>query len=100
MTAVGPAAARPDDPARAASGEGDAVRAGANSSPVPALGPRKAVGANLQSTLDELSRPGRGSAKVPHPPADALDGVPAEMLRAAPLALPELNEPEVIRHFV
>ena len=33
--------------------------------------------ASLQPTLAELSRPGRGSTKVPHPPADALVGVPA-----------------------
>ncbi|MDQ3938894.1 MAG: aminomethyl-transferring glycine dehydrogenase subunit GcvPB [Chloroflexota bacterium] len=37
---------------------------------------------------------------MPHPPADALDGIPAELRRARPLALPELNEPEVIRHYV
>ncbi len=64
------------------------------------LGPRVAVGAPLQPTLAELSRPGRGGDKIPHPPANALDGIPAEHLRKAPLALPELNEPEVIRHFV
>jgi glycine dehydrogenase subunit 2 len=64
------------------------------------LGPRRAVGPSLQPTLDELSRPGRGSTKVPHPPADALDRLPADARRARPLALPELNEPEVIRHFV
>ena len=45
-------------------------------------------------------RPGRGGDKIPHPPADALDGIPAAQRRATPLALPELNEPEVIRHFV
>ncbi|HSH22140.1 MAG TPA: aminomethyl-transferring glycine dehydrogenase subunit GcvPB, partial [Candidatus Caenarcaniphilales bacterium] len=50
--------------------------------------------------LDELSRPDRGSAKVPHPPGDALDGVPQVLRRKAPLALPELSEPDVIRHFV
>jgi glycine dehydrogenase subunit 2 len=64
------------------------------------LGPRSAVGASLQPTLAELSRPGRGGDKIPHPPADALDGIPADQRRASPLALPELNEPEVIRHFV
>jgi len=61
---------------------------------------RPAVGAMLQPTLAELSRPGRGGGKVPHAPADALDGVPTAARRAAPLALPELNEPEVVRHFV
>ncbi|HUP83035.1 MAG TPA: aminomethyl-transferring glycine dehydrogenase subunit GcvPB [Candidatus Limnocylindria bacterium] len=64
------------------------------------LGPRRVVGPGLQPTLDELSRPGRATAKVPHPPADALERIPQDARRAAPLALPELNEPEVIRHFV
>ena len=64
------------------------------------LGPRMAVGPSLQPTLAELSRPGRGSTKVPHPPADALDRIPAAARRSEPLGLPELNEPEVIRHFV
>jgi glycine dehydrogenase subunit 2 len=61
---------------------------------------RQAVGPSLQPTLAELSRPGHPSNKVPHPPADALAGVPAAHLRSAPLALPELAEPEVVRHFV
>ncbi|HWH24851.1 MAG TPA: aminomethyl-transferring glycine dehydrogenase subunit GcvPB [Candidatus Limnocylindria bacterium] len=50
--------------------------------------------------MAELSRPGRGSTKVPHPPAGALDAIPAAARRRVPLGLPELNEPEVIRHFV
>ncbi len=66
----------------------------------PDLGPRTAVGPDLQPTLAELSRPGRGGGKIPHPPADALAGVPAGQRRVGPLALPELNEPEVVRHFV
>jgi len=66
----------------------------------PNLGPVSAVGPQLQPTLMELSRPGRGGGKVPHPPADALDGIPAEHRRVMPAALPELSEPEVIRHFV
>jgi glycine dehydrogenase subunit 2 len=61
---------------------------------------RQVVGVGLQPTLAELSRPGRGSAKVPHPPKDAMERIPAAQRRAKPLALPELNEPEVIRHFV
>ncbi|MEO8625995.1 MAG: aminomethyl-transferring glycine dehydrogenase subunit GcvPB [Candidatus Limnocylindrales bacterium] len=64
------------------------------------LGPLRVVGPGLQPTLDELSRPGRATIKVPHPPADALTRIPSDQRRAAPLALPELNEPEVIRHFV
>jgi glycine dehydrogenase subunit 2 len=54
----------------------------------------------LVPTLAELSRPGRGSTKVPHPPVDALAGVPASARRRQPLALPELAEPDVVRHFV
>jgi len=61
---------------------------------------RPAVGAALQPTLAELSRPGRGGGKVPHAPEDALAGIPESALRRSPLALPELNEPEVVRHFV
>ena len=64
------------------------------------LGQLRAVGAALQPTLAELSRPGRGGGKIPHAPLDALDGVPASHRRAAPAALPQLNEPEVVRHFV
>jgi glycine dehydrogenase subunit 2 len=66
----------------------------------PELGPKRVVGAGLQPTLNELSRPGRATAKVPHPPADALDRIPPSQRRAQPVGLPELNEPEVIRHFV
>ena len=53
-----------------------------------------------QPTLFERSRPGRGDGKIPHPPKDALDRLPAERLRDTPPALPELNEPEVVRHYV
>ncbi len=63
------------------------------------LGPRRAVGASLQPTLAELSVPGRHSDQVPHPPADALSGIPADQLRGTTLGLPELSEPQVIRHF-
>jgi glycine dehydrogenase subunit 2 len=58
------------------------------------------VGEPLQRTLFELSRPGRGGGKIPHPPADALDRIPAGARRATPPALPELAEPEVVRHYV
>ena len=64
------------------------------------LGSRRAVGPTLQPTLAELSRSGRGGGKVAHPPPGALDAIPAEQRRASPLALPELHEPEVVRHFV
>jgi glycine dehydrogenase subunit 2 len=58
------------------------------------------VGERLQPNLFERSRPGRGGGKIPHPPKDALDRIPAEARRDTPPALPELNEPEVVRHYV
>ncbi len=58
------------------------------------------VGEKLQQTIFERSAPGRGGGKIPHPPADALDRIPAGALRVTPPALPELAEPEVTRHFV
>ena len=58
------------------------------------------VGEQLQPTLFERSRPGRGGGKIPHPPKDALDRIPADARRTTPPALPELNEPEVVRHYV
>ncbi|HEU5203833.1 MAG TPA: aminomethyl-transferring glycine dehydrogenase subunit GcvPB, partial [Candidatus Limnocylindrales bacterium] len=54
----------------------------------------------LQPTLFERSRPGRGDGKIPHPPKDALDRLPPAVLRDTAPALPELNEPEVVRHYV
>jgi glycine dehydrogenase subunit 2 len=58
------------------------------------------TGARLQPTLFERSRPGRGGGKIPHPPSTALDRIPASARRTNPPALPELNEPEVVRHYV
>ncbi len=58
------------------------------------------VGDRLQPTIFELSRPDRGDGKIPHPPAGALDRIPAAARRDLPPALPELNEPEVVRHYV
>src|SRR5690349_4022634 len=58
------------------------------------------VGEKLQPTLFERSRPGRGGGKIPHPPKDALDRLPANARRATPPALPEMNEPDVVRHYV
>jgi glycine dehydrogenase subunit 2 len=100
VTAVRPAASRPVDAAHAEAGAPTAVAAGADYDVAAQLGRPLAVGPSLQPSLDELSRPGRASPKVPHPPADALERLPAEQLRREPLALPELSEPEVIRHFV
>src|SRR5947207_692322 len=58
------------------------------------------VGEQLQPSLFERSRPGRGGDKIPHPPKDALDRIPVAARRTKPAALPELNEPEVVRHYV
>ena len=58
------------------------------------------VGEKLQPTLFERSRPGRGDGKIPHPPKNALDRIPEAARRVTPAALPELNEPEVVRHYV
>src|SRR5215212_5947218 len=59
-----------------------------------------ASGPRLQPSLFELSKPGRRQDKVPHPPADALDRIPGEHRRELPAALPEVGEPETVRHFV
>ena len=59
-----------------------------------------ASGPRLQPSLFELSKPGRGSGKVPHPPRGALDRLPADHRRKDPPGLPEVNEPEAVRHFV
>ncbi len=58
------------------------------------------TGPRLQPTVFERSRPGRGGGKIPHPPKGALDRIPAQHRRTVPAALPELNEPEVVRHYV
>ena len=58
------------------------------------------TGPKLQPTLFERGRPGRGGGKIPHPPKDALDRIPADARRVDPPALPELNEPDVVRHYV
>ncbi|HET9681577.1 MAG TPA: aminomethyl-transferring glycine dehydrogenase subunit GcvPB [Candidatus Limnocylindrales bacterium] len=58
------------------------------------------AGPRLQPTLFELSKPGRGGGKVAHPPADALDRIPSDQRRVTPPGLPELAEPDVVRHYV
>jgi glycine dehydrogenase subunit 2 len=63
------------------------------------LGPRRSVGAELQPTMAELSVPGRHTDQVPHAHADSLRGIPTDQLRGTPAGLPELSEPQVIRHF-
>ena len=88
----------PDDIARFASALADELAADhgvhADGRPMSVTGPR------LQPTIFERGRPGRGGGKIPHPPADALDRLPAEARRATPPALPEMNEPDVVRHYV
>ena len=62
---------------------------------------RRAVGCRVDASRPSTSsRAPVGRRQVPHPPADALDGIPPAQRRASPVGLPELNEPEVIRHFV
>ena len=58
------------------------------------------TGPRLQPTLFERSRPGRGGGKIPHAPKDALERLPAAARRTTPPALPEMNEPDVVRHYV
>jgi glycine dehydrogenase subunit 2 len=58
------------------------------------------TGERTQPTLFERTRPGSGGGKVPHPPAGALDRIPAGQRRAVPPALPEVAEPELMRHYV
>jgi len=58
------------------------------------------TGTRLQPTIFERGRPGRGGGKIPHPPKDALDRLPADARRVTPPALPELSEGEAVRHYV
>ena len=79
-----------------------AVEAGAGSDRRSVAGERvmSVTGTRLQPTLFERGRPGRGGGKIPHPPKDALDRIPAAARREVPPALPEMNEPDVVRHYV
>ena len=59
---------------------------------------------NRQATqlMFELSRPGRQAARLPEcdvPGSSTEDLIPSEYLAEAPPALPELAEPDVVRHF-
>ena len=45
--------------------------------------PMSVTGDRLQPTIFEKSRPGRGGGKIPHPPKDALDRIPAAARRAS-----------------
>jgi glycine dehydrogenase subunit 2 len=57
-------------------------------------------GPRLQPNLFERSRPGRGEARLPAAPDGALDRLPAGALRAAPPALPEVDEATLVRHYL
>jgi len=48
----------------------------------------------------EMGAPGRRGAVFEKPDADVEQLVPAALRRATPPALPELSEPEVLRHFL
>jgi glycine dehydrogenase subunit 2 len=50
----------------------------------------------LEPLLIELARPGRGGR---HVRAEASADIPPQFLRKAPLGLPELTEPQVVRHY-
>ncbi|MCZ6890193.1 MAG: aminomethyl-transferring glycine dehydrogenase subunit GcvPB [Gammaproteobacteria bacterium] len=49
-------------------------------------------------TIFDLSRPGRG-ARAQIPPAEVIDDLPAHLLRDEPVALPEVSELQVVRHY-
>src|SRR5207247_5277118 len=63
--------------------------------PIPDSG-EDTHGAALEPLLFELARPGRHGR---HVRADATPDVPAKFQRTVPLRLPELTEPQVVRHF-
>lgn len=66
----------------------------------PKLGLRPAVGPRVPSTIFELSRTGTGGKKIVPGDDSVLDVIPETMRRKAPAALPEINESQVIRHFI
>ena len=53
----------------------------------------------LEPTLFDRSKPGRGGEIIAPAPPNALEGLPENVLRREPAALPELSEPQVVRHF-
>ena len=60
---------------------------------------------NVRATelLFELSKPGCSGAKLPQcdvPVRPVAELLPAEAITAKPLPLPELSEPDIVRHFV
>ncbi|MBI2891420.1 MAG: aminomethyl-transferring glycine dehydrogenase subunit GcvPB [Nitrospirae bacterium] len=56
--------------------------------------------AGIEPTLFEIGRPGHGGYSLPRPPLpEGADPIPGELLRQDAPPLPELAEPEVVRHF-
>ncbi|HEX9966942.1 MAG TPA: aminomethyl-transferring glycine dehydrogenase subunit GcvPB, partial [Solirubrobacterales bacterium] len=58
--------------------------------------------AEAAKTIFEKSKPGRRAAVlpdagVPEPPLEEL--IPAKLLRSEPPRLPEVSEPEIVRHY-
>ncbi len=54
-------------------------------------------------TLFEKSRDGRGSCSLPELDVEAVEPesvIPSNLLRQKPAEMPELSEPEIVRHFV
>ena len=47
----------------------------------------------------ELSHPGRRGAAIPDNGCPQAPGLPADLLRTAPLRLPEVDEPSLVRHY-
>lgn len=63
--------------------------------PAPEVGATKIDA--LEPLLFELARPGRSGRHVRHDGGDDL--IPATFRRSTPLGLPELTEPQVVRHY-
>jgi glycine dehydrogenase subunit 2 len=81
---------------------GGPERAGAERGPEEPAVPGFAPGGEEAMTIYERSRPGRRAfvapaAEVPETPLDEL--IPATERRSAPPALPEVSEPEIVRHY-
>ncbi|NMB77115.1 MAG: aminomethyl-transferring glycine dehydrogenase subunit GcvPB [Myxococcales bacterium] len=57
--------------------------------------------AHREPVIFERSRPGRRGCSLPQAfgPADSLADIPEDLLRKSELALPEVDEPTVVRHF-
>jgi glycine dehydrogenase subunit 2 len=56
---------------------------------------------SAEPTIFERSRAGRGSARIALPQTrDGLDAIPESLRRASKPMLPEVTEPELVRHYV